>query len=57
MDLPVVWVGIVLAYLLFFPLAYVLLWRSRHISRRGKIVSSIVGAVGIVAVIIWYLQA
>ena len=52
-DLPVVWVGILLAYLLLFPLAYVLLWRSKHISRRGKIISSVVGAVGVVAVLIW----
>lgn len=57
MDLPVVWVGIVLAYLLVFPLAYVLLWRSRRISRRGKIVTSIMGAIGVVAVLVWYLQA
>lgn len=55
MDLPVVWVGIVLAYLLFFPVAYVLLWRSQYISRRGKIISSIVGAIGIVAFLVWYL--
>ena len=47
MDLPVVWMAIVLAYLLFFPLAYVILWRTRHISRRAKVVVSVVGAVGI----------
>ena len=51
MDLPVVWMAIVLAYLLFFPLAYVILWRTDHISHRAKIVVSVVGAVGVVAVV------
>jgi len=46
-DLPVVWMGIILAYLLFFPLAYVLLWRTKHITQRAKIVVSVVGALGI----------
>lgn len=52
MDLPVMWMGIVLAYVLFFPLAYVLLWRSRVISRRAKWVVSAVGAAGGVAVVV-----
>jgi hypothetical protein len=47
MDLPVVWMGIVLAYLLFFPVAYWLLWRTTLISHRAKTVVSAVGAVGI----------
>ena len=51
MDLPVVWMGIVLAYILFFPLAFVLLWRSHHISRRAKIATTVVGAIGIAAVV------
>ena len=50
LDLPVIWMGIVLAYVLFFPLAFVLLWRSRHISRRAKIATTIVGVIGIAAV-------
>lgn len=49
-DLPVVWMAIVLSYLLFFPLAYVILWRTRFISHRNKIIVSIVGAIGILAV-------
>jgi hypothetical protein len=49
-DLPVVWMGIILAYVLFFPLAFVLLWRSRHISKRAKIITSSVFAVGVLAV-------
>ena len=46
-DLPVVWMGIVLAYLIFFPLAYVLLWRTTYITHRDKIIVSVVGAAGI----------
>ena len=46
-DLPVLWMAIVLAYLLAFPVAYVVLWRSKLISWRAKIVISIVGAVGV----------
>ena len=49
-DLPVAWMGIVLAYVLFFPLAFLLLWRSRYISTRAKIATSVVGVVGITAV-------
>jgi hypothetical protein len=52
MDLPVVWMGVVLAYLLFFPLAYWLLWRSPLFSRRAKIIASVVGAVGVTVVFV-----
>lgn len=47
MDLPVVWMGIVLAYLVFFPVAYYILWRTKYISGRDKVVVGAVGAVGI----------
>ena len=53
MDLPVVWIGIILAYLLFFPLAYVLLWRTKYISPRAKVVVSVIGAAGIAYVAYW----
>lgn len=51
-DLPVVWLGIILTYLLFFPLAYWMLWRSTLFSRRAKVVTSIVGAAGIAVVLL-----
>lgn len=51
MDLPVVWMAIVLAYLVFFPVAYVLLWRTKYITHRNKIIVSVVGAVGIAYVL------
>jgi hypothetical protein len=51
MDLPVVWMGIVLAYLVFFPLAYVILWRTKLITQRNKIIVSAVGAAGIAYVV------
>ena len=47
MDLPVVWMAIVLAYLVFFPVAYVLLWRTKYITHRNKIIVSVVGGIGI----------
>ena len=53
MDLPVVWVGILLAYLLFFPLAYVILWRTSYISHRDKVIVSVVGALGLAFVGYW----
>jgi len=52
MDLPVVWMGIILAYLLFFPLAYVILWRTTLISHRAKVVVSVIGGVGIALVVV-----
>lgn len=54
-DLPVMWLAVLVAYLLFFPLAYLILWRSRVFSARTKIVASCVGAAGIVAVAWWLL--
>ena len=55
MDLPVVWMGIILAYLLFFPVAYWLLWRTSLITHRSKVIVSAVGAVGIALVTFWLI--
>lgn len=52
MDLPVRWMGIVLAMFLFFPLGYYLLWRADYISHRAKVITSVVAAVAIVAFVI-----
>lgn len=51
-DLPVVWLAIILSYLLFFPLAFWLVWRSALLTRTSKIVITAVGVVGIVIVIL-----
>jgi hypothetical protein len=51
-DPNVKWLVIVLSYLLFFPIAYVLLWRSKYISPRAKWIASGVGAAGIVFVLL-----
>ncbi len=51
-DPNVMWLVIVLSYFLFFPAAYVLLWRSKYISVRAKWIASGVGAVGIVLVLL-----
>ena len=45
-----------LVYLLFFPAAYVLLWRSKAYSRRSKIIVSAVMTVGVIAVAILLLR-
>ena len=49
-DPGVKWLVIVLAYLLFFPLGYLLLWHSKHISLRAKWIASGVGAAGVALV-------
>lgn len=55
-DLPVMQLAIVLAYLLFFPLAFWLLWRSPLYPFRAKVTLSIAGVIGIVAVA-WMIVA
>ncbi len=37
--------AIVLAFLIFFPIGYAMLWRDKHISQRRKLVTSVVVAV------------
>ncbi len=50
LDAPVVWLGIILAYLVFFPVAFWLLWRSPLFTLRQKQVVSVIGGVGVLAV-------
>jgi hypothetical protein len=47
-DAPVRALVLVLAYLVFFPLAFVLLWRSRY-SRRYKLIITAIMLAGILA--------
>ena len=49
-DAPVKALLFLLAYVLFFPLAYALLWRSMKYSRRSKVLISLVMAVGVIVV-------
>ena len=49
-DAPVKALLFLLVYLVFFPLAFVLLWRSRRYSRRYKIIVSVVMALGVLIV-------
>ena len=46
-DWTVQWLVIVLTYLVFFPVAYVLLWRSQQIDLRAKVLVSVAGVAGI----------
>jgi hypothetical protein len=49
-DPGIIWLVIILAYLLFFPIAYIVLWRSKSIPIKTKWIASGVGAVGIAVV-------
>ena len=42
------WLWIIVLYLVFFPAAAFVLWRSKRISRSGKIFATIVGLAGLV---------
>lgn len=48
MDAGVVWLAMLAAYLLFFPAAYVILWRSRHFSLRMKVGYTIGFTIGVI---------
>lgn len=54
-DGPVLWLAIVLAYLVFFPLGYWFLWRSPRIGKRTKIAGTILMTAGLAAVAVWFL--
>jgi hypothetical protein len=42
---------IVLAFLIFFPVGYVLLWRDKHLTRRTKWITSVVVAAIVVPIV------
>lgn len=50
----VVWLAIFLAYVLFFPLAYVIVWRTKSIPRTRKWVVTGVLTVGVVTVAVLF---
>jgi hypothetical protein len=47
-DAGVVWLAMLAAYLLLFPLAYVILWRSRHFSPRIRVGYTIAFTIGVI---------
>jgi hypothetical protein len=53
-DGPVAWLFVILLYLLFFPLAFVVLWRSKVLPRRTKIGMTVIMVAGIVAGVSWF---
>lgn len=57
MDGPVVLMGIIIAYVVFFPLAFWLLWRTDKLSRLIKISLSSVMAVGIMVALGYFLMS
>lgn len=50
-ETTVLWVA--LAYLIFFPAAFFILWRSDKIPMRGKVIYSVLMVAGIVAFAWW----
>jgi hypothetical protein len=48
-DMPVEWMAILLGYFVFFVPGFVILWRSRRVPKRTKIIASVVMGAGVVA--------
>jgi hypothetical protein len=55
-DGPVVFLAVVIALVVFFPAAYVILWRSRAFSRRYKIIATVVISVVLAAAGAWIFR-
>lgn len=49
LDTPVVWLSIVLGYLVFFVPGFAILWLSKRIPIRTKLIVSAVGVAGMIA--------
>jgi hypothetical protein len=56
-DGPVVWLLVILLYLIFFPLAFVVLWRSKVLPRRTKVGMTVLMCAGLVVATGWFLLA
>jgi uncharacterized BrkB/YihY/UPF0761 family membrane protein len=54
-DAQMTFLWIVLAYLVFFPLAFVIVWRTHKITPRSKIWMTVAMTAGVVAVAAWFL--
>jgi hypothetical protein len=54
-DTPVIWLAIVLGYLVFFVPGFVILWMSKRMPIKTKIVTSVVMAAGVVCVVLLLL--
>jgi hypothetical protein len=55
-DAPVVFLGVLVAMVVFFPAAYVILWRSRALSRRYKVIASVVMTVVLAVAGFWIVR-
>jgi hypothetical protein len=53
-DGPVAWLFVILLYVLFFPLAFVVLWRSKVLPRRTKVGMTVLMSVGVVVAAGWF---
>lgn len=48
-DMPVIWTAVLLGYLIFFIPGFVILWASKRIPIRTKIIASVVMVAGVAA--------
>jgi hypothetical protein len=55
-DMPVLWMAVLLGYLIFFVPGFVILWMSKRIPQRTKIIASIAMAIGAVAFLVYLSQ-
>lgn len=49
-DMPVVILAIILSYVLFFPIAFVIVWRTRRLNQRVRVILSAAMTAGIIVV-------
>ena len=52
-DMPVLWMAVLLGYLIFFVPGFVILWMSKRVPVRTKVIASAVMAVAAVAFLIY----
>ena len=55
-DMPVLWLAIVLGYMFFVVPGFVILWMSKKIPIRTKVVASVVMTAGVIA-LVWALYS
>jgi hypothetical protein len=51
-DMPVLWLAIVMGYLIFFVPGFVILWMSKTVPIRTKVVATAIGLAGVVAFLV-----
>jgi hypothetical protein len=55
-DMPVLWLGIFLGYLVFFVPGFLILWLSKRVPTKTKWIATAVGLIGVVAFLLLELR-